>query len=414
MKRKVLIALIILTFCYLFLRLYKIEQHVNFSDEQGKFLLTSYNIWKNKILTLLGPPTSFNYEGRYFFQGPIFYYLLIPPLLLGDWNPIFGSYFIIFLNLFAVYLIYFSVRKIAGGTAAFISALFFSVLPDTVYYTQFVWNPNFLPVISSIIMALLVDVISIKKPLKMFFLGFFLGLALQFHYQIILLGLLILGYLFFKEKIGFKYLMILLIGFVVGYLPIVLFEFRNNFYNTKTIIFLLRHGAFFNRGPAPSYYLLSFYPFLLAFIGILLNILIKRRSILGFTVLTIFVLMCIIFNYLQFKNLRGMPKGWKFLYAKEAARIIEEQKPSEFNIVNLLPGDTRAYQIRYLVTVAGLIPNGVEDYPNSNKLFVVSSDPENVVVANPVWEISSFRPFKVVNEWSIGDNFKLYQFNKTR
>ncbi|MDD4027277.1 MAG: hypothetical protein PHO75_03780, partial [Candidatus Shapirobacteria bacterium] len=76
---------------FFFLRLYKIEERVNFSMDQGIFLLKSWDIYQNKKITLIGPTASPIVHGHQFFQGPLIYYSLILVMLMSNWNVIVAS-----------------------------------------------------------------------------------------------------------------------------------------------------------------------------------------------------------------------------------------------------------------------------------------------------------------------------------
>lgn len=403
-------VLIFLTILYLFLRLYHLDQHVNYSDEQGKFLLTTYQIWHDRRPTLIGPPTSFSYDGRYFFQGPAMYYMLIPAMLLGNWEPLFGSYLIIFLNLIAVFAIYFATRKLSNSFGGFVAGLLFVIFPETVYYTTFVWNPNFLPFITSLVLVLLVGIGPFSTGVRLLLTGFLLGFALQFHYQIALLIILVFLYLGFLKKLKAP-LLALLAGILIGYAPIIIFEFRHQFYNTKTILLLLENNAF-SEGEATSYYFLSFISFFFAFLGVVAAKVLGKYRLLTVLAISIFVAFCLSKDIRQAVQGRGMPPGWKYQYVKKAAGIVLTESKKDFNLVNLLSGDTRAYALRFLVTASGKNPMRVEEYPKARTLFVISGSNLKETQSNPVWEIQSFSPSKLSRQWDLGGNFYLYELDK--
>ena len=410
---KNLLVLILLSAVYLLLRLYHLEESVNFSDEQGKFLLSVLDIWQNKHLTLIGPPTSFNFQGRYFFQGPLIYYLLLPFLLIGKWNALFGSYCLIILNLPAVWLIFYSVKKLMSFWPAVLAASLFVVFPETVYYTKFIWNPNFLPVIAAVLLGLMAGVIKINYRLRVFLIGLFLGLGLQFHYQMLILIILTSGYLILKEKIKVVNGLILSLGFLIGYFPIVLFELKHNFYNTQTIFLLLRNGAFFDSSSTHSYYFLSLFPLMSVLLVFLLLKLWRLNRVLSAVLISVVLVVCLNKDFSDIQSNRGMPVSWTYPDAKTAANIIASQKPSDFNVANLLSGDTRAYVQRYLLATKNITPLAVEDYPDAKQLFVISNSSAEETSSRNVWEISSFNG-RVVKTWTINQNNKtyLYEFQK--
>lgn len=111
-----------------------------------------------------------------------------------------------------------------------------------------------------------------------------------------------------------------------------------------------------------------------------------------------------------------MPKGWNLTGIKEASKIITQDVNSatKFNIAATLDGDTRAMPYRYLVEVYGEKPLGVEEYPNSNVIYLVSRDEEEVIKRYTVWEVASFAPFEINKLSDIQNGIKLYKLEKTQ
>ena len=58
---------------FLWLRLYHIEERMNFSMDQGQSMLKAWEIWNEKKMVLIGPIASQTVNGRHFFHGPITY-----------------------------------------------------------------------------------------------------------------------------------------------------------------------------------------------------------------------------------------------------------------------------------------------------------------------------------------------------
>lgn len=410
MKQKWLLALLLLT--YLFFRIYKLPLNLNFSDDQGKMLLDTYKIWQEKKLVLIGPPTSISADGRCFFQGPAMYYLLAPVMAVFNWQVIAGSYYFISLNLISLILIYFSTKKFFGQKAGLIAAASFALFPETVFHSKFVWNPNFLPLISSLIISLLADLWPMQPKLKILLIGLLLGLGLQFHYQILVLSLVLIACLTFKSKAKLQTIFILAAGFIAGYLPIIIFELRNNFYNLKTIYFIFRQGGTDQGFQLHPYYFISFLPFIFTYFFGYLAKLSKSQKWLNLIIILFFGWSAFA-SWKQINTNRGMPGNWRLPYAQKAREIIQNENPTNFNIVNLISGDTRAHALRYLLTVKDIDPMGVEDYPQATTLYVISPKSKKETQSHPVWEIQSFMG-KITQHWPLDPNnqFHLYLMTK--
>ena len=94
-------------------------------------------------------------------------------------------------------------------------------------------------------------------------------------------------------------------------------------------------------------------------------------------------------------------------------KIIISENKKNYNIANLLSGDTRAQDLRYLLTINNNPPMGVEDYPAADWLFVVSRYDRLKTKNDPVWEISSFTPSEILEVWPIQNGINLYLMKKT-
>src|SRR5438477_9425897 len=84
-----------------FLRLYKIADYLTFLGDEGRDVLTVYNILHGHF-TLLGPTASVGG----FFLGPIYYYFMAPFLWLSQYDPTGPAIAIALLGVATVWLIY--------------------------------------------------------------------------------------------------------------------------------------------------------------------------------------------------------------------------------------------------------------------------------------------------------------------
>jgi len=405
--------LLILIILYLVVRIYHLPQVVNFSMDQGSTLLKIYELWQTKKLTLIGPESSLKtINGLSFFHGPWIYYFLLPFMLVGNWNPLFGSYAFIILNLLALIIFFISINNHFGKKIAFISALFFVFDFNSIRFSQFLWNPNFLLFTSSLLIYFWLEVI--RKPRALYFLltGLIFGFSLGSHYQTTLILFIFFGFMLYK-KLSFKYYLSVISGLCLGLSPLLLFELKHNFYNLRVIYSILTTGAQEKiNWPFPFYYFLSLLPFLFLFLSLIINKIFVKKQYLA--ILLIIYISSSLNKVLPLaKNGFTMPKGWNYLGIKKSAKIILKENKNNYNIANILSGDTRDYSLRYLLTISNNNPPlVVEAYLWSDFLFVVSRDNPETTLSNPVWEINSFCPCEVTKKWEIQNNINLYLLEK--
>ncbi|MDO8486929.1 MAG: glycosyltransferase family 39 protein [Candidatus Curtissbacteria bacterium] len=142
-----------------------------------------------------------------------------------------------------------------------------------------------------------------------------------------------------------------------------------------------------------------------------------RKDLLSKSV-SVVVLVLILGSYLFDLNLDSqngytMPKGWNLPGIRKVSRIIAADAKSgeKFNIAATLDGDTRAMPLRYMTEVYGKRALDVERYPESDSIYLVSRDGREKIKDYSVWEISSFRPFKIDAMWEIQNGISLYKLS---
>lgn len=110
-----------------------------------------------------------------------------------------------------------------------------------------------------------------------------------------------------------------------------------------------------------------------------------------------------------------MPRGLNLHVIKKASeRIYKDQivENKSFNVASVLDGDTRARPYRYFLEANGLKPNNVENYPDSQLIYLISRDVEKSIKGYSVWEVSSFAPFNITNLGEINNGIYLYKLRK--
>lgn len=103
----------------LFVRVYRIDQILQFYFDQGRDGLAIWDLIYNHNVSLIGPTTGI----AGIFRGPFYYWLITPAYFLGGGNPIFPSVFLSILGVFAILLIYYLGAKIQNRTTGLIAAI---------------------------------------------------------------------------------------------------------------------------------------------------------------------------------------------------------------------------------------------------------------------------------------------------
>jgi len=379
---------------FLGLRLWNIENRVNFSMDQGMFMIRAREIWINKEITLLGPPASPIVDGRHFFQGPITYYLLTGLELLGNWEVIKISWLMAILGLVGMWFLFKTIAMVANEKAAWIGALLYCFLPITINFSNFIWNPNFLLILTPIYLYFLVKAIKKNSRWLMFLAGIMGGVGLQFHFQFVpILGISAIYLLIKNRKIWWCFVL----GAIIGYLPLIVFDIRNNFYNLRTIFLWLMIGdkkrGFF------AYDYLVYIPILITIWSV------KIKPKINILILTGVIIWSIV-GIVNQKQSAYMPNNWTYKDLAKTEKIILEKSRGKFNVVNLLSGDSRFYSLRYLLKIDS------ENYKNIEELMVVEKkDRQKNIEESSLWEIREFGG-KVVEILPINNEISLYIMSK--
>ena len=234
-KTNKLILFLILTVAFL-VRIYNFKSYYVFSHDSDLASWIIKDILVNGHLRLIGQETS----SQGIFIGALFYYLQIPFYLLGQMNPLPAVFLTILLGVFTTYSIFFVFNKIANTKVGLIGAFIYSVSALMVFTDREV-VPTMPVVLWTVWFLYSLFLIFKGKQLYGFILSAILiGLVWHLNLALILLTpLILIAFIYSKQKINLKALFVgLLMLFVVNG-PLLFFEYRHNFSQTKSIVLSL-------------------------------------------------------------------------------------------------------------------------------------------------------------------------------
>jgi 4-amino-4-deoxy-L-arabinose transferase-like glycosyltransferase len=205
-----------------------------FGFDQGREMLAAKNIVVNHKPILIGTEIGAGVAGiSGIFQGPIYYYLLTIPFILFGGNPVGGVYLMLFFGLLSIIFGFYFGRKLFGNLGGVILVLLMSISPALISQSRFLWSPN-PPTLFILLSFYFIYLFSKKKNVYVFIAAFFSGFIYNFELAIAVpmsLTLLIYSVFIFRNKI--KPYFYLILGFVLGYLPMILFEIRHGLMGLK-------------------------------------------------------------------------------------------------------------------------------------------------------------------------------------
>ena len=256
MNNKVKIILFSILILSFLLRLYNFRSYYVFSHDQDLASWIIKDILVNGHLRLIGQETS----SQGVFIGALFYYLQIPFYLFGRMSPLSAVFLPVILGVFATYSLFFVFSKIANIKLGLIAAFIYAVSALIVFVDREV-APTMPVMLWTMWYLYSLFLIYKSKYLKGFVLNIFLiGLIWHLNPSLILLTPLVLvAFLFSKKKIDKVTIFnvkAILIGFLVLFLtslPLIFFEFRHDFSQTKAVILSLTTKKDFIQGTSTGF-----------------------------------------------------------------------------------------------------------------------------------------------------------------
>jgi hypothetical protein len=394
----------------IFVRFYNFEDRIVFGPEQAMSLSVSARYLSEKF-SLLGQPyfreTS---QAHTLFSGAWFNYSLILLQIFLNYDPIKITYYFSLLNLVNGILLYFLLLKISNKFAANIATFLFLFNSTMIYHSFFIWNYNYLPTVMIITLYLLFQE---KKNNSVILLGLLSGVGFSLQYLYLLPGIIIFLYLLLKSKTKLKTFFQYFSGFIVGNLPLVLFDLRHNFYQTKTLVlfFLEQFSNNGNRVGFQYYHFLYLWPLFALVISQILSK-IKIPKFLTYIVLATYLIFNLNSNLVSFTKAVGMPENLTTKDVLRAAKHISTQDIEKYNVAETYDFDTRANVLRYpLEYMYHKKPMDEISYQNPDTLYVLSNT--NYDLANPIsWELKSFMPYNSKLDYLVNEDWAVYKLTK--
>lgn len=232
---KIILFILILGISLLSRSVEVLNKNYIFGFDQGRDYLAVKNIVVDNKLTLIGSEIGAGAAGlNGIFQGPLHYYFLSVPFILTKGDPYGGLVLMFLLSMLSVAFSYFFGKKIFGSIGGLTMALLIALSPMFIAQARFVWNSN--PSTLFILLALYFTYMGLEKKSKFIFLSAFLSgfiYNFQFAISIPLSISIILFYIFIVKLKEIKKYLILFLGFIVAFLPMLLFELRHGFMGIK-------------------------------------------------------------------------------------------------------------------------------------------------------------------------------------
>lgn len=445
------------------LRLWNIGGGLQFLGDQGRDALMMYRLLTQGDLPFIGPITSVGG----FYLGPLYYYLMAPFLWLARFNPVGPAAATAVLGIVTVPLLYWVAKKLFSHRVGLWAAGLYALAYIPISETRSAWNPNLMPLAA-------LGIIYGFQTRNLLLAAVSLGAALQFHYMIVFLAPWLIWQVVLARRHKLELIKSLLVLMLLMF-PLILFEVKNNWLNVKglmefltkhqydslnlwevakntvgrseqaigmvlgfgrdfsslrtwvTRVFLLLLLIFFKRVKFLGIYLLStiamlavyqdnIYPHYLGFlfpaVFILTAAILSRMPKLF---LPAFAVLFLAYNLPPINSL--LRQNGNLANVQKTAKFISEDiRLNNYRQVNLaLIDGTRDYpamNFRYFLTVKGIEVLGIDQYPQTRILYLISPYRQTEILQQPMWEIQALLPAEVVESWEWPDRENIYKIKR--
>lgn len=251
------ILVFLILFIAAFFRFYHFPYRCGLAYDQARDTLISREALRQKKIALVGPFTS----AASVVYGPQWFWILsLFTVLKSDF--LFLPWLI--LGVLYVMIVFFMIKvgeMVGDRKLGLLAGLITAFSPMQIWQSLNLTTPNFVAFMSVLAMVAMLEYLKTKNSLFAFLLGTILAVAVNIHLQAIGLLFLIPVTAFFGWKHKFRAVFLFLLGFLLQFIPLVIFELKTGFYNFQGLVSYLAYGQYQLEGPTPwSVYLFSFWP----------------------------------------------------------------------------------------------------------------------------------------------------------
>lgn len=384
--QKHLIALAAILVLSLFLRTFNLQNNLHFTGDEGRDAMIAQNIATGKEFPILGPGSSIGNISL----GPLYYYLISPFSLIDKTNPIFLVIPVIFFSVATSALLYLVVVEIyKDQRAALLAALLYAIVPFSVIFGRFSWNPNIMPFFSLLYFYSLWKGVKFKNYKWIILAAFSFFVMIQSHYVSLIVLPVSVIYLWKRWKIvSIVTAMVLLLLSPLGF---------------KILLDVVRSGG---GSKLQIHYFEFLWPLIFITIAIVLSKFVELKKTLG--LLVVFVLTFLMFRLSMFEILATKEPSVSGI--REVVNLIENESGGKAFNFAVLSEVNREDSYKYFFQII----DARARYDNAtDQLFVVCENKQVCAPhGHPKYEIAIFDvayngQVETVNEWNVKNFYKI-------
>lgn len=234
------ISIILIVLFSIFLRFYNYNNRLGVSYDQAYGAMVAKYSLDTRQIPLLGP---FSSAGP-FQTGGEWYWFIMLGYLLGFESTFSPWILLSATSVLFVLLIIFISKEIIDEKFAVIVGLLACVSTSQIAQSFSLTNQSVISLFSALSVLFLIIYLKTRRDIFLFLMGLSSSTAMTIHLQGAALMFLIISTLVFCGKPKIKSLASLFLGLIIPLLPIIVFDFQNNFINSKNMLQYFLHDQY--------------------------------------------------------------------------------------------------------------------------------------------------------------------------
>lgn len=232
--KKEAVSLIFILLFGLVIRLYALPSQMHMISDQGWFFLSAKDIFETGKIPLVGITSSHTWLN----QGPLWTYMLAIILWAGKFNPLAAGYFSVLIDVATILVLYKVSKELFSKDIGQIASFLYATSPLIIIHSRMPYHTSPIPILSILFIYFLYRFIKgnvIYFPLALFICA----LLYNFELATVLFPGTLFAFLFYGiwkkkkwAKIFNKKIIFLSLLSLIPMIPIIIYDFKNGFFQT--------------------------------------------------------------------------------------------------------------------------------------------------------------------------------------
>lgn len=208
----------------LFLNLYRQDSLMLLIGDSARDFLAARDMVLSGSIPIVGIPSS----APWLHQGPTSVWLIGLAFSLSKFNPVAPAILFGSIGAVTTFLVWYLGNKLFNEKVGFIASLLYATSPLIVVNARMPYHTSLIPFFVSIFFILLLKAIKNKKYLPLLLFSFGLTLLVELS-NIVIFGIIFILFILFRIKLQKKDYLKMLVGFMLGIIPFVIYDFLHGF-----------------------------------------------------------------------------------------------------------------------------------------------------------------------------------------